>query len=134
VIDYALRGDSERWAPTGGDTRVIGTTELLLPFRVLGLDKWDGYAFSLFSDLGNVWALNQTAAQAIVVSEYADHEPLVRIGTGLGLRVLTPVGPFQFDVAVNPQAALATGRQQVLLREQYEEPLLRVHLTLGDMW
>jgi outer membrane protein insertion porin family len=134
VIDYALRGDSERWAPTGGDTRVIGTTELLLPFPALGLDKWDGYAFSLFSDLGNVWALNQTAAQAIVVSEYADHEPLVRIGTGLGLRVLTPVGPFQFDVAVNPQAALATGRQQVLLREQYEEPLLRVHLTLGDMW
>ena len=105
-----------------------------MPFPTLGLNKWDGYAFSLFADVGNVWALNKTAAEAIVVSEFVDAKPALRVGAGLGLRVLTPVGPFQFDIAANPQAALATGRQQVLLREQYEEPRLRVHLTLGDMW
>jgi outer membrane protein insertion porin family len=134
VIDYSLREDSERWAPTGGDTRLITTTEVLLPFPALGLAKWDGYAFSYFADIGNVWTLNQTANEAMVVSQYIDEDPLLRVGTGLGLRVLTPVGPFQFDIAVNPQATLASGRQQMLLREQYEEPRVRVHLTLGDMW
>lgn len=134
AIDYALREDSERWAPTGGDTRLISTTELLLPFPTLGLSKWDGYAFSYFADIGNVWTFNQTATDAIVASEYIEEAPLLRIGTGLGLRVLTPVGPFQFDIALNPQATFATGRKLTLLRDQYEEPRLRVHLTLGDMW
>jgi outer membrane protein assembly factor BamA len=98
------------------------------------MTKWEGYAFSVFADLGNVWLLDSRAQDALTISSYASYEPPIRIGTGLGLQILTPVGPFQFDVALNPQAAFARGQQRILLREQFEEPPLRVHLTLGDIW
>ena len=134
VIDYTLRDSAERWAPTGGDTRAVGTTELLVPFQSLGMAKWDGYAFAVFADVGNVWLLDSNASDMLKRSEFVANEPFLRIGTGLGLRVLTPVGPFQLDVAANPQASLARGSQRVLLRDQYEEPPMRIHLTLGDIW
>lgn len=129
VVAWGLREDDTRWVPTGGDTYALGTADLLIPLPVLGLSEWDGYAIALFADVGQVWF-------AVPTPRTGDDAmaPVVRIGTGLGLRILTPVGPLQADLAVNPQAALATGEREKLLRESWEEPRVRLHLSLGTLF
>jgi hypothetical protein len=50
------------------------------------------------------------------------------------MRVETPVGPLQLDLALNPQAAFATGTRRNLLVNEWREPSVRAHLTLGALW
>ncbi len=133
VVDYATRNDPERWVPTGGDTRAVGSVELLVPLPAVGLVNWEGYALELFADVGNVWLLtSDTAATTTADPEIAALMPTLRVGTGAGMRVETPVGPLQADIGVNPQAAWARDRAvRNLLVRDFEEPTWRLHLTLG---
>jgi outer membrane protein assembly factor BamA len=131
VVEYTLRDDPRRWAPTGGDTTASGTVQLVVPLTALGMAGWDNYSGSLFVDAGNVWFLDPSATPTTDIPRIADLIPDLRVGLGAGVQALTPVGPLSLDFAVNPQAALATGAQRVQLVEELEEPNFRVHLTLG---
>jgi len=140
VVDWALEGRDTRWVPTGGDTFFRATADLLVPLPALGLTDWEGYDLALFADVGQAWFGSATPVSSRSVPE----APRVRLGTGVGLRVVTPVGPLQADLAVNPEAAAAgirqlqgplpDGSRAALLREQWEEPPVRVHLSLGSLF
>lgn len=141
VIDYSLRDEPDRWTPTGGDTTASGTFELLMPLPAFGLRGWEGYAAEVFTDVGNVWLLTDnlyTDSQASALeSERALYQPLIpalRVGVGFGLRVDTPIGPLQVDLAFNPQASLASGARRSLLVDGWREPYARAHLTLGSLF
>lgn len=132
LVDYATRDDPERWVPTGGDTRATTTIELLMPLPALGLPGWEGYALELFADIGNVWLLGEQTQATTDEPEFASQLPPYRVGVGGGVQVATPVGPLQVDIGVNPQAAWAADPTvREFLTGQFEEPRVRVHLTLG---
>lgn len=134
LIDYTVRDDSERWVPTGGDTSALGSFELLVPLRVLGATNWDGYALALFADVGNVWLLDPHATASSELPQWAADVPLLRVGTGVGARAATPIGPLQLDFAFNPQAITAQGARRALLVDRWEEPSFRAHLSLGALF
>lgn len=129
ILDVSGRDTRERWIPTGGDTSGVATAELLLPLPALGMPAWEGYAGALFVDVGNVWQLGNGTP-----STHAIDVPLVRYGVGAGVRVATPVGPLQLDLATNLQAATARGERRALLVDAWEEPPLRAHFSLGTLW
>jgi outer membrane protein assembly factor BamA len=131
VIDYTLADDPNRWAPTGGDLTASGIAQLIVPLTAFGLVGWDSTFASFFADVGNVWFLDPTATPTTDLSRFATRIPDLRVGLGAGFQMLTPIGPLSVDFAVNPQAAAATGAQQTLLIDELEEPLFRVHITLG---
>lgn len=135
IIDQAGRVDPNRWTPTGGDTRVQGSLELIAPLPALGLRTWDGYAAALFVDVGNVWLLTDgvdATSESRAVRDVFD--PLLRYSVGAGVRVSTPVGPLQVDLAANPAAITAQGERRILLRDQWREPLFRAHISLGTLF
>lgn len=130
VLQMSGRDNRTRWVPTGGDTRGTASAEFVLPLPVLGLTAWDGYSGALFADVGNVWQLGAGEP----TTKTLPGVPLLRYGVGAGVRVATPVGPLQLDVASNVQAALARGERRDLLVDAWEEPSLRAHLSLGTLW
>ncbi len=132
LIDQTVRDDAERWVPTGGDALAVSTLEALVPLPVLGLSAWDGYSAAVFVDVGNVWLVGPGDADT-AAPDVAGLLPPLRVGTGAGLRASTPVGPLQFDLAVNPVALTATGARQNLLLDAFGEPRFRLHLTLGAL-
>ncbi len=134
VLDYAVRGDATRWVPTGGDTMGLGVFELQMPWPALGLTAWDGWAAAVFADIGNAWLVASDTTATSNAADTASLLPVVRKGVGGGLRVATPIGPLQLDVATNLDAALSTGARRVLLVDGWEEPAVRAHLTLGALW
>jgi outer membrane protein assembly factor BamA len=106
-----------------------------MPLPALGLSKWQGYSAAFFADVGNVWLLGTRGALATSQRPaYAASLPALRYGLGTGLRIATPIGPLQLDVAFNPVAWTATGPQRALLVEEWEEPSVRAHLSLGALW
>jgi outer membrane protein assembly factor BamA len=134
IIDYTLRDNPVRFAPTGGDLRALGSFDLLIPLPLLGLTSWEGYDIALFTDVGNVWLIDEASKEGFESSPNIEFSPLLRLGSGIGFRAITPVGPLQLDLAANPQRLLSSGRRQILLAEDYGEPWLRLHLTLGTLW
>ncbi len=124
-----VRRDDVRWVPTGGDTYARVAADLLVPLPALGLSDWEGYAVSVFVDAGQVFFID---GQTTVSSMLEPDAPMVRVGTGVGLRVATPVGPLQADLAFNPQA-IRQGPDG-LLRGEWEEPVARLHLSLGTLF
>jgi outer membrane protein assembly factor BamA len=118
TIGDALRLDDSRYVPTGGDTFARATADLLIPLPALGLPDWQGYDLALFLDVGQSWFLQSSAA-----TPGRGAAPRIRAATGVGLRVLTPVGPLQMDLAVNPSPV-----------RQYREPVARLHLSLGTLF
>ncbi|MEZ4236126.1 MAG: BamA/TamA family outer membrane protein [Myxococcota bacterium] len=134
AIDYVLRDDPTRWTPTGGDTMASLSTELLIPLPAVGLTGWDGYAGELFADAGNVWLLDPQLEDLQGNDPLLAAQPFFRLGVGVGMRIAPPVGPLQFDLALNPQAAFATGDRRTLLVNEWREPAVRAHLTLGALW
>jgi len=132
VIEDSQRNNPTAWVPTGGDATAFASVEFQLPFPVFGLDGWEGWSFAIFGDMGNVWFWRP----GVTVSSEEDvwrsiFNPLFRYSAGLGLRVETPIGPLRADAAVNLQAAAAQGAVRDLLWNQWNEPIFRVHLTLG---
>ncbi|MFT5461041.1 MAG: outer membrane protein insertion porin family [Myxococcota bacterium] len=134
VLEYSVRDDPDRWVPTGGDTAGVGTVELLMPLPALGLPGWTGYSAAVFADIGNTWLLATDARATSELRRYAPAVPAVRVGVGVGLRIATPIGPLQLDVASNLQSASAKGRTRTLLRTDWEESPFRAHLTLGALF
>lgn len=135
ILGEAARLDPDRWTPTGGDTRVLGSFELIAPLPALGLRSWDGYAAAIFADVGNVWLLTDGVdATSESDAVRAVFDPVLRYSIGAGVRVATPIGPLQVDLAANPEAIAATGERKILLREQWREPLLRAHISLGTLF
>ena len=134
VLEYSTRDSPERWVPTGGDTIAVGTVELLMPLPALGLPGWQGYSAAIFADVGNTWLLSTDARATSERERYLGVSPALRYGVGGGLRVATPVGPLQLDIASNIQAASASGRSKAFLRDDWEESPLRAHLTLGALF
>ncbi len=134
ILDYTVRDDASRWVPTGGDTSALGIVELEMPWVALGATGWEGWSTVVFGDFGNAWLLspyttvdtNDPAMRGIV--------PLVRSAVGTGMRIATPVGPLQLDLASNLDALLASGARHDLLVNEWEEPPFRAHLTLGALW
>jgi outer membrane protein assembly factor BamA len=115
IIDYAGRDDGARWVPTGGDTMGLLSAELRLPFERMGLDALSGSQLALFSDVGNVWFLDELAAPGSAATD-----PLLRWSVGLGVRRTTAIGPVEVDVGFNPARLPDRG-----------EELLRLHVSLG---
>lgn len=134
LIAYSRRDAADRWVPTGGDTSALGIFELLVPLPAIGMTGWDGYALALFTDVGNTWLLGGAGRATSQRPRYSDDVPLLRVGSGVGARVATPVGPLQLDLALNPQAAWSRGGRQALLVDGWEEPRFRAHLTLGALF
>jgi outer membrane protein assembly factor BamA len=129
VIDYTSRNEPARWVPTGGDAMSVNTAELLMPLASLGATSWDGYALAAFVDVGQVWLTGADAdSEGRTVAGLV---PAWRYGVGAGVRIATPVGPLQLDVAANPQVWGSEGAQRQLLSVLWEEPPVRAHLTLG---
>ncbi|MQA89320.1 MAG: BamA/TamA family outer membrane protein [Gemmatimonas sp.] len=73
---------------TGGTQMLVASTELRMPSPWLG----DAVRLAAFVDAGTV-----TAPGADFISPEG-----IRITPGVGVRFLTPVGPFRLDVAYNP--------------------------------
>ncbi len=131
LIAYGRRDAPNRWVTTGGDAMALGTVELQMPLPSLGLTGWEGYSLALFGDVGQAWLLDPNAVPDSASPAVDALIPDWRYGVGGGVRVATPIGPLQVDVAANPQSVLAEGAQAELLRVLYEEPPVRAHLTLG---
>lgn len=74
--------DSNTKDPIGGEAILIGSTEYIVP--VIDVIK-----AAVFFDVGNVWAKAQ---------DYASSG--LKAGTGLGLRVKTPIGPLKLDYGI----------------------------------
>jgi outer membrane protein assembly factor BamA len=119
IVDFSQRGATGRWVPTGGDSMAIGTVELDVPFTRLGLPDWGAWQLAFFGDVGNVWWLSDAVTTD---SMERGTDPLVRFGTGVGLRRSTPIGPLQLDLGFNP-APLA----------YRDEIVARVHFAVGAL-
>lgn len=133
IVTEAIRTDSTRWVSTGGDTLALASVEWLVPLPVLGLKSYEGYAAAIWAEAGNTWLQSATATSEL--PQYrALFAPPLRYAVGAGLRVVTPIGPLQIDLASNPAVALARGEVQKLLRDDWEEPAFRAHLSLGTLF
>ncbi|MBN2798088.1 MAG: BamA/TamA family outer membrane protein [Deltaproteobacteria bacterium] len=135
AIERSLLGQRGRWVPTGGDAMAAASAELLLPFPLLGLREWDGYAAALFADAGNVWLLGDGATATSEEGRYTElFHPALRYSAGAGLRMESPLGPLQVDLALNPATLTGDPALRRLLRQDWEEPVWRAHLSLGTLW
>jgi len=148
ISHYLDRDDTERWVPTGGDAVVQASTELWVPFNLLGFDTSDSTAVVLFMDAGNVYFLSpgvyadtqpcsyldplvqSGAADCSIFSAIEDdetREPSLRYSVGGGIRFATPVGPLQLDVGLNPLY------QEGGWTDDRGEVPYRFHLSLGSL-
>lgn len=119
LVGWTSRDDPNRWVPTGGDTLLALTAEFKVPAPVIGLHKWADAALVTFVDAGNVWFVDPDVTTS---SMREASQPLLRVGTGIGLRYATPIGPLQLDLGINPSPM-----------DDRDEPDARVHLSLGTM-
>jgi len=70
---------------TGGNVQLIGNVEVRFPAPI-----WRGrLRLAAFVDMGGLWQLNDPV----------NDEKRIVATPGMGLRLLTPVGPLRFDVA-----------------------------------
>ncbi len=119
VLEYLRRGDPYRWVATGGDAMLLATVELKLPLSLLGTRGWDDAAVVGFVDVGNAFLLDDLVE---TTSMQEGGEPFMRVGTGLGFRYFTALGPLQLDLGVNPW-----------MMEERDEVPFRFHLSLGTL-
>jgi outer membrane protein assembly factor BamA len=135
AIDLGLASEPYRWVPTGGDTKFLGTAELLIPFTAMGMNSWDGYWLIAFADVGNTWLTGKDAyASSMSAETKGIFNPVLRYGVGFGLRVDTPVGPIQGDLGFNPERLFGSAEKRSLLRDKWKEPGARLHLSFGTLF
>jgi len=123
VVEELFREDPIRWVPTGGDSLLRVSAEVWIPLEILRIPA-PGTSLVAFVDAGNVFFTDPTI---LATSTIIDPEPVLRVGTGLGLRLATPVGPVQVDWGVNPAYFTESWSQA-----RGEEPW-RLHLSLGSL-
>lgn len=82
-----------RQVPRGGTAMLVGNLEWRRSFRVISSQA----QFVAFLDAGTLW---ESRGQAFHMGD-------LRTTPGLGVRVITPLGPFRVDVGYRPYAALA---------------------------
>jgi outer membrane protein assembly factor BamA len=73
---------------TGGNTLAVGNVEVRVPSPLLG----SALRFAFFVDVGSVWQRGGEGSTPVAL----------RATPGMGVRLMTPVGPFRLDVAYNP--------------------------------
>lgn len=73
-----------RYSPVGGNMLGIGNVEIRLPSPVWGRH----FRWVAFVDAGVLWDRDQ-------------NEPAIRVTPGVGLRLVTPLGPVRLDVGYN---------------------------------
>jgi outer membrane protein insertion porin family/translocation and assembly module TamA len=81
--------DSVRVAATGGNALGIGNVELRVPSPIFS----SRLRLAAFVDAGTLWQRQAVSTPQLV---------LVRVTPGIGLRVVTPLGPARLDFAYNP--------------------------------
>lgn len=92
------------YSPIGGNMLGVGNVELRLPSPVWGrIFRWVA-----FVDAGVLWDRYQT-------------EPIVRVTPGLGIRLVTPLGPVRLDVGYN-----GYGRQSGALYQSQDDAVYRI--------
>lgn len=86
IRGYEERGvgpvDSQTADPIGGEALLVGSVEYTIPII-------DFIKLAAFYDFGNVWAKYDDFGKSGIVS-----------GTGLGLRIKTPIGPVNLDYGI----------------------------------
>ena len=97
--------------------------EVWTPLETLRIPA-PGTSLVAFVDAGNVFFTDPTI---LATSDLVDPEPFLRVGSGVGLRLVTPVGPVQIDWGFNPAYYMTSWAQ-----ERGEEPW-RFHLSLGSL-
>jgi outer membrane protein assembly complex protein YaeT len=128
IAETDVRGDSipenkVRTAATGGNTLLVGNAELRIPSPVLT----QRVRLAAFVDAGSVWERGGGPGSG----------PSIRLTPGVGVRLVTPLGPARFDVAYNGYA-LPAGRlylirastDLVLLRDDYRRTAAGGKFTL----
>jgi outer membrane protein insertion porin family/translocation and assembly module TamA len=83
----------DRAVPRGGTAMLVGNLEWRRGFRFIA----EQVQFAAFLDAGTVWESQGPSVQ------WGD----LRATPGIGVRVITPLGPFRIDVGYRPYAALA---------------------------
>lgn len=124
VVDgTALTEDASQWVNTGGDTMLALTTELSVPFTVLGLDL-DSTSLVLFADLGHIGFLDPSLITTSRTAAELDPgiDPFWRLGVGAGVHVATPIGPAALDIGFNVDPI-----------EARDEAWIVPHLSLGAL-
>jgi outer membrane protein insertion porin family/translocation and assembly module TamA len=86
----ALRQNTVRIVPTGGNTIAVGNVELRLKSPVLP----QFVQFTLFTDAGAVWNRGRDA-ETLDLSA-------IKVTPGVGVRVFSLIGPVRMDVGYNP--------------------------------
>lgn len=84
-------GSYDRVVPRGGTAMVVGNVEYRHGFRFLA----EELQFVTFVDAGALW---ETSSQRFAWKD-------MRYTPGVGLRVVTPLGPFRMDVGYRPYAS-----------------------------
>jgi outer membrane protein insertion porin family/translocation and assembly module TamA len=87
-----------RRVPKGGNSLIVGNLELRL--RSAFFPELIQYA--LFADAGDVWERGKVGRAHKASALWLDN---LRWTPGIGVRVFTPVGPFQANVGYNPYLA-----------------------------
>jgi outer membrane protein insertion porin family len=95
--------------PYGGNMKVVGQFELLLPMP----DKWRNSArFSLFFDAGNVFSTDSTTyvgRDGVTPVDYEFAFDKIKYSTGVAVQWLAPLGVFRFSYAVPLNAEKSDG-------------------------
>lgn len=91
VVDSGAR--PVRQVPRGGTAMLVGNIEWRRSFRVVS----EQAQFVAFLDAGTLW---ESRGQSF-------HFGDLRATPGLGMRIVTPLGPFRIDVGYRPYASLA---------------------------
>jgi len=116
----ALREAAAQWVYTGGDSLLAGSFEARTPLSRLGLQGWDTTQLVMFVDVGQVWFSNDAVVTEL--GDFTEAQPLVRVGTGVGLRLATPIGPAALELGINP-----------VRMSSREEPRFVPHISLGAL-
>ncbi len=93
VVQAKPGADFERAVPRGGTALTVMNLEYRKPFQWLAFPM----QFAAFVDAGNVW---EARRDVLRISD-------LRATPGVGIRVVTPVGPFRVDIGYRPYEASA---------------------------
>jgi outer membrane protein insertion porin family len=95
--------DYQKQNALGGTTKLFGSVEYTFPIWSYN-EKWMVRG-ALWMDMGDVWWKSRTYAQAyrlndgsfVVGEDHRDNAGEINMSCGMGLRVITPIGPLRLD-------------------------------------